>query len=1062
MLNPAKVRQAAAAAATATATAVASSASAAAASRSPLPIPSLAPKPPRRSILKAAATKAARRSRAARQGFDVEGPKLTFLEQERLLRAEIAELERKLESTTQAESSKQATENLPPLDELTLEQLYHALTLPEPLTPAEERLLLLDQRRSVKRALGIEAPAATESPALSDPERIQLRLRALESRITGISLANDTELVQRLTDERHALADRVGQLITAEQTAETGTQDEIEGQTLPTRVSENSERHAFHELMSEYASKGEVAQCQNVLQQMELAGCEANPQTYHWLVKAHLRAGNTLIAMQTITALEETPTPAHMSTYTLLIDHLINHPSTSRAVQSAAWSIFYHMRLAVHPIPDAPLYALMLHACAQGVPQPSDVIPISKKTLPVVRAVRKIRKAGEPDAARALDLFREMTTAYSVSPNAEIYNNILLACCRSGERQYYHEAFRLLRQMLQRSEEASKVDETLAGVLWSPDSVYTEDPRSAESGKASTLRFTPDRYTFHAFLQGCARHGDLARARWVLAEMIRAASYFQRTRARMIQEGLVDLSPDDPRMRHLIELDECRPSSETLAHVFYAYASYQPPMQRQQVKVVGKRAKAMAREEEKEEEESKKIALETHTGTITTQAETGVQSSPEEESQPTDINTTEDEAASTFTLEVPQTSAEVLRELRALVARVIADREAAASSTAEADTERTSSVLSTVQPSVFMLNAYLSAVMAHSSPADRFFIFEQAIAPLLPENQSVIGEADDPSETSFSNLVYGTTSPEHGLFARLGLRPNTRTYQIGLELCGNVNTKVVGSIKDERPGAVQSATASLLTWRDVRVKADQWWREWRELDAVEDAESKLQTTQRPKAAISDAKRRERAWAARIRHLAKFYELDESVAVLQEFSQLYPPRRPGQPQPAGPASTKDKSQDSPSAGSNGSLPAEAVPKRQLRLSRTSNTAKTAAGQLSLPMSLLNGIGPLSVPPEAYAVLHSTGQSAHLERERKRQQEQEQLDHHDAVVEAEGSGAMSDSVGVEVTDSVRPGLTFHDLELLHHRLVDKGGKTVRKGIDLVNWAGKAYEAQKRESW
>ncbi|KAE8257042.1 hypothetical protein A4X13_0g2619 [Tilletia indica] len=1062
MLNASKVRHAAAATASAVQSAAASGAS--------LPIPSLAPKPPRRSALRAAAVKSARRSRVAQQGFEVEGPKLTFLEQERLLRSEIAELERKLESTTQAESSKKATEQLPPLDDLTLEQLYHALTLPEPLTPAEERLLLLDQRRSVKRALGIEAPSSAEAPALLDQERIQLRLRALESRITGIALANDTELAQQLTNERFALADRVEQLMSEGQVGEVGHEVVIEEETAPMTISENPDRHAFHELMSEYASKGDVARCQDVLRNMELAGCEANPQTYHWLVKAHLRASNTLIAMQTVTALENTSTPAHMSTYTLLIDHLINHPSASRAVQSAAWSIFYHMRLAVHPIPDTPLYSLMLHACAQGVPQPSDVIPIAKNTLPVVRAVRKIRKPGQPDAMRALDLFREMTTAYNVSPNAEIYNNLILSCCRSGDREHYHEAFRLLRQMLQRSEEASRVDETLAGVLWNPDSLKGEDPGPSQAGKASTLRFTPDRYTFHAFLQGCARHGDLARARWVLAEMIRAASYFQRIRARMVQEGLMDLPADDPRMRHLTELDECRPSSETLSHVFYAYASYQAPAHRQQVKVVGSVAKGKKGKSKKgEAEEDASVAADTslasetnlsgNTGTSASQPENAVQSTLEGQSAPTDINTIEDEAASTFTLDVPQTSAEVLRELRALMARIISDREIAAASAAGTDSTESEgpvSVLGTVQPSSFMLNAYLSAVMAHSNPADRFFIFEQAMASPLPENQLVIDEAGVPDEGTPSNLEYGSKSPERGLFARLGVKPNSRTLQLGLELCANVNTKLVGSSKDERPGVVGSFGAVPLTWTEVKAKADQWWEEWRALDIAEDAESLARldgSVRRPKAAISDAKRRERAWAARIRHLSKFHFLDDAVDVLQEFTQLYPPRRPGRPlEPESKEKKSKESKESPSDSDN-LLPFELPRKKEVvRVSRSINAAKSASGRLSLPISLLNGIGPLSVPPEAYAVLLSTGRSKHSEPDDDQQE-------HD-VVEASGKGSTSDDV--EVRDKVRPGLTFTDLELLHHRLVDLGGKQSRKGIDLVNWAGKAYEAQKKESW
>ncbi|KAK0534544.1 hypothetical protein OC834_001860 [Tilletia horrida] len=1069
---------AAAAAAAQTQLAAGGAAKAAAAA---LPIPSLAPKPPGRQTIKAASLRAARRRRADQQGFQVEGPKLTLLEQEKLLRQEIAELERKLESTTQAESSKQATEHLPPLDELTLEQLYHALTLPEPLTPAEERLLLLDQRRSVKRVLSLEAPASKEErPApLLDRERVQLRLRALESRIAGIALTSDQELAQVFTDERDSLAVRVGQLISSHSEAETAEQAEgyagLPGTGSAELRGEPVDRRTFHEIMSVCAHNGDVAQCQHALRQLEMAGLSADSQSYHYLVKAHLRAGNTLVAMQSVTALERSPTPALQSTYTLLIDHLINHPSASRAVQSAAWSIFYHMRLAVHPIPDAPLYSLMLHACAKGVPQPSDVLPIAKHTIPVVRAVRKMRKPGKPDAERALDLFREMTTTYKVKPNAEIYNNIILACCRSGEEQYYHEAFRLLREMLQKSDEAARLDESLAGVLWSFQGLEDDGDAAAapRAGKFSTLRITPDRYTFHAFLHGCERHGDLARARWVLAEMIRAASYYQRALTHLGAERIQGFKEDDPLLVRLRELDECRPNAETLAHVLYAYASYQPPIWREQIKIVGAKSGKSKRgvKAAQQDEDTKEGTDGEDLGDVEArQASTPIneiEAVPNPDSAKTDINTIEDEAATAFTLDLPQTSADALREIRALMSRIVSDRELATTSDAGDMEGRQMSVLSTVQPSVPMLNAYMSAVLKHLDSKDRFDIFEEVLMPLPDADQAVIGEEGDASDAS-STLEYGSKFPERSLYARLGLRPNSRTYQVGLNLCADVNFKLVNW-----PEGEATEDPPRFKGSEIRKVADRWWEEWRRLDAEEEAASKQRRVAsglEPDSfgTIALARRREKAWSARIRHLAKFHMLEEAVSTLHEFTQLYPPYKAGQvvlrEEAEVELSKKARTAAKAAKDSKQVVPVEKA-NQPLPALRTKAASRQAAEMLSLPTSLLAGIGPLSIPPQAYNVLLATAQiqgatppgSAEGEAnvvDEKGDQQREQNVH--------SSSQNASNLSAHVTDAIRPGLTWTDLALLHQRLVERGGKAVQQGIRLVNWAGKAYEAQKKESW
>lgn len=171
----------------------------------------------------------------------------------------------------------------------------------------------------------------------------------------------------------------------------------------------------------------------------------------------------------------EASTPAPLKSYTLVMEHLLK--SSTRAVQPLAWSLFYHMRFAAHPVPDAAVFAMMIRACAAGVPQPSAYIPAARAEVVA-------------DAERALDLFREMTTHHSIRPNKEVLDSLILTCAR--RKDHYAEAVRLLQQML-----------------------------DSDVGDSSPLR--PDAYTFNAVLQGCARQGDLFTARWILADMVRQA-----------------------------------------------------------------------------------------------------------------------------------------------------------------------------------------------------------------------------------------------------------------------------------------------------------------------------------------------------------------------------------------------------------------------------------------------------------------------------------------------------------------------------------------------------------
>ena len=123
-----------------------------------------------------------------------------------------------------------------------------------------------------------------------------------------------------------------------------------------------------------------------------------------------------------------------------------------------------------------------------------------------------------------------MTVDRRIMPKAGAYNAVILACAKSGLRRCVSGAFRSAKEML-------------------------DSHRGAEGRGA----FSPDRKTFCALVEGARRVGDLPRARWILAEMVRRAG------------------PD--RCSSAAEVDASI-NEEVTMHVFHAYAAYNPPFVR--------------------------------------------------------------------------------------------------------------------------------------------------------------------------------------------------------------------------------------------------------------------------------------------------------------------------------------------------------------------------------------------------------------------------------------------------------------------------------------------------
>lgn len=254
------------------------------------------------------------------------------------------------------------------------------------------------------------------------------------------------------------------------------------------------------------------------------------------------------------------------------------------------------------------MYTTMIRACASNAISPD----------------------GEPE--RALDLFTEMTVDNGIAPTAGAYIATILACARSGRKKYVHEGFRLAKEMMDAYRDA-----------------YGQS------------QFLPGQRFFTALLEGAKRIGDLARVRWILAEMVRES---------VVRDESGTEQVDARRAVH----------EEVMMHVFHAYAAYRPPFHRSLApKAPGDGAQAATDHQEVPPEAPQ----------------------PEADTDSTDV-VPEPEPEPTFAPLPPQSHAEVVQEAQVLYARVQADR------------ARGQGAFAHVVLSPRLVNAYLSVHYAHA------------------------------------------------------------------------------------------------------------------------------------------------------------------------------------------------------------------------------------------------------------------------------------------------------------------------------------------------------------
>jgi hypothetical protein len=239
------------------------------------------------------------------------------------------------------------------------------------------------------------------------------------------------------------------------------------------------------------------------------AGFPVSGDSHGYLVLAHLSRSDLHSAVATLHDIEDKDLYPSQSIYRSLLAPLVNSPVSHQ--RATGWDLFAHMRLVAHGLPSKELYETMIAACGHK---------------------------DHPEPERGLDLFKEMTSDNQLQPDVSSYNAAIYAACTNSVRNnaFYLEGFRLMRQML--------------------DFYHLAAP-----GSEQRALYTPNRETFDSLLEGAKRAGDIARARWILTEMIRFSNH-----AGLENDG-----------------EAIAPTSHTMANVFQTYSSAQPKITKEMV-----------------------------------------------------------------------------------------------------------------------------------------------------------------------------------------------------------------------------------------------------------------------------------------------------------------------------------------------------------------------------------------------------------------------------------------------------------------------------------------------
>ena len=274
--------------------------------------------------------------------------------------------------------------------------------------------------------------------------------------------------------------------------------------------------------------------------------------------------------------------------------------------------------------------------------------------------------AGDSEPQRALDLFTEMTVDNNIPPTRDTYTAVILACARSGETKFVNEAFRLAKEML--------------------------DGHRDALGRPT---FTPNNALFGALLQGAKRIRDLPRARWILAEMVQIIIRQHHAR---VDDGM-----------EIPAQDEVVLTENKMVHVFHAYASYQIPFHRSATRIVKARGNTI---EIAPPEPTSPIPPQTLTDTAEAQVDAEADEVATADTDPE------------FNSIPPQSREEVLAEVKNLFEGILHDTQHLQASPPQNSTNETQMLFKDVRVSTELVNAYLSVYYSHGKVAGSQKLFK--------------------------------------------------------------------------------------------------------------------------------------------------------------------------------------------------------------------------------------------------------------------------------------------------------------------------------------------------
>lgn len=303
-----------------------------------------------------------------------------------------------------------------------------------------------------------------------------------------------------------------------------------------------------------------------------------------------------------------------------LIIRHLLQPESPPHLVSRGWDLYAHSRLVAHPMPSPSLFSAMIQACSRGL---------------------------HPSPERAIDLFTEMTIDNSLPPTEEAYNGVIRACACEGSQASYFEALRYMRQMLD-------------------------------------ANVPPSKHTFHAVLEGARRHGDLARARWMLVKMIEVGG-------------------------------AAAPDANSIGRVFLAYAANKVPLKGLVKGRAGGVVGMPSMEISSKSDSPKRF------------------SSASGDSPPAQaIIEALGESSLNYPGPLPQTSDELMMEARTLMLQCVpaSTLEPPHSDPPSSKSPSPTSIFPSVLPSTFLLNSYLEVLAAHAPFNEALDYFNHAYSHL--------------------------------------------------------------------------------------------------------------------------------------------------------------------------------------------------------------------------------------------------------------------------------------------------------------------------------------------